>query len=249
MLPREMRPKDNRFLLTDNTDFIQQEIARARKEEHAWPQAQYLWELHPVMEWLSDKVLAGMGRHEAPVIQLETGLAPGETVYLLSGLIPNRKGHPVIQHWFGVSLQRQTNDLGAEDFATKGIRDLDELLNATGFGRKEIPNSVKPMDTQSLQKNLKRVVNQANKVMTTKRQDFEKEMAPRLEEHLSKLRDLENRHKHRINKVFGTTSAEKRRQKLRDVETTFLEYTTWVAETLETEDAPYIKVVAVFTRQ
>lgn len=77
------------------------------------------------MEWLSDKVLAGMGRHEAPVIHLETGLAPGETVYLLSCLIPNRKGHPVIQHWFGVCLQREINDLGAEDFANKGIRYLE----------------------------------------------------------------------------------------------------------------------------
>jgi len=248
MLPREMRPKDNRFLLTDQTDLIQQEIAKARKEEHAWPQVQYLWELHPVMEWLSDKVLAGMGRHEAPVIHLETGLTPGETVYLLSCLIPNRKGHPVIQHWFGVSVQREINELGAEDFANKGTRELEELLNATGFGRKEVPNPVKAMEIESLQKNLQKVVDQANKVMTGKRQAFEKEMGPKLEEHLSKLRELENKHKNRINKVFGSGSAEKLGQKLRDVESTFLEYTTWVEETIETEDAPYIKVVAVFTR-
>jgi len=247
MLPREMRPKDNRFFLTDKTDVIQEEIARARKETHAWPQVQYLWELHPVMEWLSDKVLAGMGRHQAPVISLAKGLEKGETVYLVSGLIPNRKGHPLIQHWFGVSLQRQINALGGENFATGEVRELNDFLKATGFGRKEIPNPVMEMDVTPLEKNLNQVVQQAHKVMTAKRQAFETEMGPRLEGHLNRLRDLEKKHQKHIKKVFGTASAEKRGEKLRELESTFLGYTTWIEETLETEDAPYIKVVAVFT--
>ncbi|MBI9088301.1 MAG: DEAD/DEAH box helicase [Desulfobacterium sp.] len=249
LLPREMRPKDNRFLLTDQTDLIQKEIARARKEEHAWPKVQYLWELHPVMEWLSDKVLAGVGRHEAPVINLETGLTPGETLYLLSGLIPNRKGHPLIQHWFGISLQKETGALGAEDFSFKSTRQLEEILTATGFGRKEIPNPGKALDLTSLQKNLKQVVDRANGVMKARRQAFGKDMGPKLEEHLNRLRNLEKRHKQRIQRVFGPATPEKLGEKLRDVESTFSEYTTWVEETLETEDAPYIKVVAVFTRE
>ncbi|MCP4119754.1 MAG: DEAD/DEAH box helicase [Desulfobacteraceae bacterium] len=249
MLPREIRPKDDRFLLTDQADLIQKEIAKARKEEHAWPAVQYLWELHPVLEWLSDKVLTGLGRHEAPVIHLETGLAPNETVYLLSGLIPNRKGQPLIQHWFGISLQKDHNDLGAEDFTFKGARELEEILSATGFGRKEIPNPIKAIDVEPLRKNLKRVVDRSHEVMKAKREAFEKEIGPKLEEHLNKLRELEARHKDRVKRVFGTASAEKRGQKLRDVASTFSEYTTWVEETLETEDAPYIKVVAVFTRE
>ncbi len=247
LLPKEIRPKKGRFMLTDRIGIIQDEIAAARKEEHAWPKVGYLWELHPVMEWLSDKVVSGFRRHEAPVIPLTSGLTPQETVYLLSGLIPNRKGHPLIQHWFGVAMQREQNALGKVQYAFKGIRTLDDILSATGFGKKELPNPQVTIDTQALEKNLPRVVDRAKAEMKARRADFMDAINPELDRHIGRLAELEKRHTSHVQLAFDFASEEKRGQKLREIETIFSRYATWVKETLETEDTPYIKVVAVLS--
>lgn len=248
LMQKEMQPKDNQFLFTDRTELIQKEIAASRKEDTAWPKIQFLWELHPVMEWLSDKILSSMGRHQAPVIQLDQGLNEDESVYLLSGLIPNRKGHPLIHHWFGVSMQREINALGGEAFIFKKILELDTFLETTGFGKKQLPNPKKPVDIPPLQKNLKGVILRAKEVMTLKYKTFEQDIAPGLNRHLDRLRELEQRHAKHIQKDIFTGSAEKRDWKLRQVEAVFKEYTDWISDTLQPEDSPYIKVVAVFTR-
>jgi hypothetical protein len=62
------------------------------------------------------------------------------------------------------------------------------------------------------------------------------------------LRELEQRHTRHIQQNLFTGSVEKRDRKLRQVASTFKEYSQWISDTLKTEDAPYIKVVAVFTR-
>jgi superfamily II DNA or RNA helicase len=248
MVQKEMRPKDNTFLLTDRTDVIQEQIAAARKEENAWPRVHYLWEQHPVMEWLTDKLTAAMGRHQAPVICLDQGLSSGETIYLLFGLIPNRKGHPLIQNWFGISQVRQKGPFKGEDFAHRRVMDLNQFLDITGFGKTEIPNPQLGVDVLPLQKNLTDVIIQAKKTMSAKRDAVEADMAPALARHLNRLKTLEKRHENHIQQEFDWATSEKKDRRLRQVEDTFQRFNTWIRDTLETEDIPYIKVVAVFTR-
>lgn len=247
LMQKEMLPQENRFLFTDRTDLIQKEIAAARKEENSWPNLHYLWELHPVMEWLSDKILADMGRHQAPVIHLDEGLEAGESLYLLSGLIPNRKGHPLIHHWFAISIQKEVNALGGEAFVPKEILELSPFLERTGFGCREIPNPDRSMDTTLLKKNLPIAIRRAKEIMTQKRNAFEMEITPILNRQLERLRKLEARHTSHIQQERFPGSEEKREMKLRQMTSIFKEYSEWISDTLETEDAPYIKVVAVFT--
>jgi hypothetical protein len=86
----------------------------------------YLWPLNPVLAWANDKVLAGFGRHEAPLVTLPAGvLGQGEVVYVMSGLIPNRKSHPLVHKWFAVTMRKgQVDDV--EAFA-----DLTERIGRT----------------------------------------------------------------------------------------------------------------------
>ena len=70
-LPREVWPEDDTFVLSADQDAIQDEIKRSRKDENAWPRIHYLWQHNPVLEWINDKVVAGFGRHEAPVLSLQ----------------------------------------------------------------------------------------------------------------------------------------------------------------------------------
>ena len=67
--------------------------------------APYLWRLHPVVAWLNDRMLAAFGRHEAPILAGVPGLAPDETVFVVSGLVPNRKSHPLVYEWVGVTFR------------------------------------------------------------------------------------------------------------------------------------------------
>lgn len=87
-LPREIWPEDGAFTLSVRQEVSQEEIKRSRKDKTAWPRIHYLWPLNPIMEWVNDRVLAAFGRREAPVIILPGALAAGESIFVLSGLIP-----------------------------------------------------------------------------------------------------------------------------------------------------------------
>ena len=82
-MPREIWPGDDTFVLSADREVIQDEIKRSRKDENAWPRIHYLWQHNPVVEWINDKVVAGFGRHEAPVLTL-LGALNGR-IYRLGG--------------------------------------------------------------------------------------------------------------------------------------------------------------------
>lgn len=247
MLPSEVFPENGKFFLTDNTTLLQKEIAKARKEENTWPYIHYLWELNPVLEWMTDKVVSGFGRLEAPVISLDSGLEKNESIYLVSGLIPNRKGHPLIHRWFGVHV-RQGSDFLDEDLQLAGFKTIDEVFDLTGFGRKQLPNRNAPVDTALLQKNLKTVISRVKERMKEDRKAFMANMEPKLSEHIDRLTELRKKHQAFIQlELQGFASNEKKETKAREIDRIFTEYREWMEDTMKTEDSPYIQVVAVFT--
>ena len=97
-----MSPQNWRFVLTTAKTHMAEAIAASRKDERAWPREHYLWRLNPVVEWLNDRMAATFGRHEAPVLSDVPGLGPDETAFVLVGLVPNRRGHPLIHEWIVV---------------------------------------------------------------------------------------------------------------------------------------------------
>ena len=126
-LPRESLPKGREFLLTTDRDRVQRAIAEARRHskegESSWPKEQLLWELHPVMQWLLDKVMCRFQRHEAPLI-MATKLGKGRAAYLFQGVLSNKCSQPVVVEWFAVHLRPgQPLAIGA----------LEQLLAETGF--------------------------------------------------------------------------------------------------------------------
>ena len=106
-MPKEVRDRDGRIVLSPDREAIDREIRRCREDEVAWPTIHYLWEQHLVLKWINDKVLAAFGRHEAPVLELPGRLNEGEVVFVLASLIPNRKSHPLVHRWFGVVFRKE----------------------------------------------------------------------------------------------------------------------------------------------
>lgn len=72
-------------------------MAEALRDENgsSWPDAHYLSPLHPVLDWASDRALAGLGRNEVFAVR---GDVDNPTVLLL-GTLTNRRGQVVSAAW------------------------------------------------------------------------------------------------------------------------------------------------------
>jgi len=231
-LPLEVWPEQGAFALSADKDVMQAEMRRCRKDENAWPSVHYLWPLNPVLEWANDKVLAAFGRHEAPMVTMPAGvLKPGEVIYVLSGLIPNRKSHPLVHMWFGVTVKG-------------GVEDLQEVIERTGLGKKTIPNvGDSDADADALEAHLPMVVDRAKAWMSERRKEFESEINVKLNAQLEALEALRRRQLGHVDKRFE--QEERRQSERRRIDKTFDEFIEWVEDTMTTEDNPFIQVVAV----
>src|SRR5690606_33453441 len=87
LLPPELRPGgEDRFKLTVDRGLVMKELQRARERSDEWPRWHLLWSLHPIVEWLTDRLVAHMVRHAAPVIRVPRGLATGQACFLVQGV-------------------------------------------------------------------------------------------------------------------------------------------------------------------
>ena len=139
MLPREVWPKDGYFILSPDQNIINQEIKESRKSESSWPQIHYLWEQHPVLEWIRDKLLSNFDRLEAPLLRLPT-LEADETIFIVSGLIPNKKAHPLINHWMGMRFR-------AGSFVETMM--MEEVAEYSALGKRQFANRAEAYDTSA----------------------------------------------------------------------------------------------------
>lgn len=237
ILPKEVWPDDNTFVLSADPDAIQDEIKRSRKDEKAWPAKHYLWQHNPILEWINDKVIAGFGRQEAPVLSLGSAFAKDETVFILSGLIPNRKGHPLVHRWFGVTFHGET---------FQQVEDFTKLLSRTGLTVTRFPNRDNSIDLDLLNSLLPAAVKQARNFMSEKRNAFEDEINPTLQAHLDKLEQLKGKQYEQLDLFYmGKKTRSKKEQDKREIDKTFDEFIEWVEDTMTTEDNPFIQVIAV----
>ena len=96
-MPPEAEPSDGIVKLTDNRELMNERIRASRQGTGGgWSDFQYLWDVHPAVEWLSDKVSGVFGRKSAPVARLSGILKRGETAFVFNGIVPNLKGQPLV---------------------------------------------------------------------------------------------------------------------------------------------------------
>jgi superfamily II DNA or RNA helicase len=244
--PREALPDDHRLVLTPDAARVQEEVRRCRQDEEAWPRLQYLWPLHPVFDWLGDGILAQFGRHEAPVITLGEGLAAGEAAFVMSCLIPNRKGQPLLQHWCGVSFTGNTYEK---------VEEFGDLLARTRLAEGQHPNPGADVDTAALEKLLPKAVEKATEWMGRRFEEFELRLKGELQTQLTRLGHLRQRQRDSVERRFRSDDArvaslqqQRREKELRDIERIFAEYREWMEDSMTGENRPYIKVAAVLIR-
>jgi ERCC4-related helicase len=240
-LPREIQPSNGYLKLTDDTDVMQKEISRCRKDEKAWPNLHFLWPLHPIMEWINDQAQTSFSRHEAPVLTLPT-LERDELIFLMTGILPNQKGQPLIQRWFGMTIKQER---------LQEIETLESVLERTGIARERFANPGDAKVSEKARKLLPQVVHRAQGYMSQERRSFEEKLNPQLNDQLNRLETLKRRHREEITayydvqKVSESIKNRQKEQKLREVDDLFAEYMQWIEESMSTEDQAYIKVAAI----
>jgi hypothetical protein len=243
-LPSEVRPDFDRFILTPTKKRIDDELKRCREEETPWPEIQFLWPLHPVMEWLADRALNAFGRHTAPVVRLPGQLQADESIVLMQGGFPNRRGHVQVHDWIAVTLRA-----GAVQASTG----IDELLAKLKLGSGSLANRGIAADASELQTLLPTAVVYAREALRRLRAIHEHEVDGRLNKQLKALEDLKGEHITQLEldlSVSGQPEAfkrAKRDERSAHIERVFADYMDWLENTQTTEQEPYVQVAAVFT--
>lgn len=247
-VPREARSDDGRYVLSADSLRVADAIERARQarqDEQSWPDVHYLWPQHPISEWLRDRVLTHFGRHTAPVLRSQR-LAEGERAFLILGLIPNRKGQPMLVDWQVVLLQ------GAEPRI--GFEPLSEFCDRAGLRAGTLSNPAKPFDLSGLQSDLPLAVSRMQEHMEARQRSFESTLSARLESTLQQLRALQDRQIEQLELRLERSAAPeqlrlgRRERRVSQIRKVFDEYTAWVHDTLQTEPRPHLQVLAAVCR-
>ena len=130
---------------------------------------------------------------------------------------------------------------------------MDEMLTCTSFGDNNMPNhgAVRGEVAAECEALLTDVIAQARKHMTESHKAYKTRMEDPILAELGKLEALKDRHKEHIREKYEQLSIlgkeRKRDQEERHIDELFEEFFTWVEESMEIQDNPYIRVIAVFT--
>ncbi|MEW2030235.1 DEAD/DEAH box helicase [Streptomyces roseifaciens] len=152
-----------RMKLTFSTKDAADSLKRAREDADSpslWPDAHYVGELHPVLEWITDKVLVQLGRQQAPVLQVDRTRVP-EPVFLTQGVWSNQDGRPTVVAFLAVDRLGH----GEQPRVRKLTR---ELLVELGL-RPDMPDHFAQGDPDALQPFVEEAVSATRRAMEERR--------------------------------------------------------------------------------
>ncbi|WP_327332215.1 DEAD/DEAH box helicase [Streptomyces anulatus] len=165
-----------RLLVTFNRRLAQHSLQRAREADStsSWPEISLLTDLHPVVEWLTDKVLVRLGRQEAPMIT--AGVT--EPTFLVQGVYSNSLGRPTVVKWMGVTRR------GAVD------ADMVSLLHRSGVGS-TMANKLRYRDPAPLSAAIPDVLTAAESFMEEHRDAWDLPLRESIAQHKERLGEWE----------------------------------------------------------
>ena len=240
LVPEEALPEGDTLRLSDDKKFcmeMMRESMQNNMADTAWPKAQYLWPLHPILSWVNDKAGLLYGRGEAPIMGLPDTLNQDELIFVVTGSIPNLKSTPLVDEWFGLLYQngKYIRTLSMNEVIQKTKISNISIPNVDCIGEKEVVNA----------SNLREdAIVQAKNYLNDCYREYGEKMNPLLDKELDKLADLESRHK----EYYQRTLFDKQRklqEKERSVGELFDQFADWVTETLTIQNNPYIRIVTV----
>ncbi|WP_084960279.1 DEAD/DEAH box helicase [Thermoactinospora rubra] len=209
-----------RMKVTFDRALAQRKLAEARRTKTMWPEIAYLSDLHPLVEWVTDKVLVRLGRQKAPAVTAKVD----EPIFLIQGMYSNDLGRATVVEWMAVT-----------DDGVLPERMTDVLARAEVGPR--MTNTGKPVDLRPLQARLPGAVAMAREHLEARRADYDAQVvAPldRYREHLQSWRQLTLDGVH-------VSQRTRKEQRVRDV----VERQQRLLDSMKTTGEPLLRVLAV----
>lgn len=161
----------------------------------------------------------------------------GESIYVITGSMPNLKSTPLVDEWFGLLY---------ENGKFVKVLSMNEVVQKTGLSNPKIPNTncIGEDEISAASSLLSDVVCQAKVYLDEHYKRYQTEMNPLLDEEVDKLIELQEKHK-----VYYQVRLFEHERKLKEeerrVDDLFEQFMSWVKETLTIQNNPYIRVVSV----
>ncbi len=240
LVPEEALPHGETLRVSNDKAFCMEQMRSSMQknmDESAWPTTQYLWKLHPILTWVNDKASLLFKRDEAPVVGLPETLKTNESIYVVTGSMPNLKSTPLVDEWFGLLYK---------DGKFVKVLSMNEVVQKTKLSNPKIPNTncIGENEISSASALLSDVVAHAKVYLDEHYKRYQTEMNPLLDEEVDKLIELQEKHK----EYYQLTLFEHERklqEQERRVDELFDQFTNWVKETLTIQNNPYIRIVSV----
>ncbi|GGO65373.1 DEAD/DEAH box helicase [Bowmanella pacifica] len=243
-LPDEIYPQGDQFILTNDIVQMSEEIAASRGQQHAWPRKNFLWQLHPVMEWLNDKVLSAFGRHHAPLVRVPHKMPSGRTAFVLNAIYPNRKSHPLINDWVVVHFNGNQFD---------NFELFEQFADLFGLKDNKLSNPATSDNTADAQALLRSAIDKASEYFQAIRNESEGQINLKLQKQVDALEALKFKRVKQLalnlDQAGGIQQIieDKKQREQSRIEKLFDDYIQWIEDTVTTEKTPFIQLVAVFT--
>ncbi|WP_411072971.1 DEAD/DEAH box helicase [Streptomyces sp. cmx-4-25] len=192
-----------------------------------WPNVSYVSDIHPVLDWVTDKVLAKLKYDEAFVLayrpdpvkakRIDATLpeALSGPVYLLQGVYSNVAGKPTVVEWMAVT--------GLAAGSPRVWRMDSAFLAACGVGP-DMPGRAQPVAPDLLQELVPAAVDAAEAHLRERRTDYDKQVDSYLAPYEDRVQVWEQgaliavgNQQHRIKQVYDT--AARRRDLVRRLRT------------------------------
>ena len=246
--PRELQPpRGQRLALSSQPAALQRALEQSRRQDNSRPELEYLWDLHPLVDWLADRGQITFPRHHAPVLQLTDGLDPGAVVMVFQGTIPNQKGVPVVQEWVAVRF-------AGTGLKVVAVEPFEAVATRLQLGSRDLANISGEEPPEHLAKQLPFAVEQAISYLRDCAEQWTARVQPELEAQRERLRRLRGRQVEQLelslagNQRPQQIKDKQRQEKQKAIDGRFLDHERFVSEVMTIDPAPYLKLVAVLHR-
>lgn len=177
-IPEESWPENDQFRLTDDPAQVNLAIEAARHTSGYWSKELLCSEQHPILQWITERLLMQIRRGEAPLVAAG-GLAQGDLCFCFIGQVSSRSGTPLVVDAHAVRFSK-----GGGSPATLPLQ---EALAAAGFDT--ITNTGAMPNLQAAQLLVTSAVELSLNHMRVMKTSREKQLMPLLRKEERRLRD------------------------------------------------------------
>jgi hypothetical protein len=200
-IPEEAWSEDDYCQLFDDPDRVEISIKAARQTSGYWSREQLCTDQHPILQWITERLVMQINRGEAPYI-LSQGLKKDELCFCFIGQVSSNAGIPLVVDAHTISYHKGGKCVH---------RPLHEALNIARFDR--LVNTGERPNLKAAQLLVNAAVKDSLKHLRNLQKDHEHKMIPLYRKETRRLKKWSDRRKDILENKIDEISSEHPRAK------------------------------------